>query len=366
MLLHLTNDPSKQLVSIGFENLDVGGLILLLGQLLDLKLDLANGSDTLFFRILTVYISTGVVIQGVTYPPGIRFATNMTVFGKKAVMTAELSSEKAAIKGSIEGFKLGELVVSGATGPDPSIEIEFSIAVQKVRIDGAVKIRDNKIRVDVHAEFAPVRTFHFLIEVQFVDVLSLELKGTMEGLAGKDIDGCEFQMYGKMEQTLVDYIVDLANDHFENEGQLDRKEVLQREALEALEKYEIALVMYNTKKIKCEFAVRGVEEEMENTSQTIRDKRIAAEEILQAFRDTKENEERELKARIERERGEGEQDDRGKTATMVLSVERFAVAEIELGRASLELTGRSCRATAATQAKQCATGMFLRSLHFMP
>lgn len=137
MLLHLTNDPSKQLVSIKFTNLDVAKLIRLLAQLIDFQLTLASGSNILFFRDRTVYISTGVVLQGVTYPPGIRFDTDMTVLGKKAVMHAELSSKRVAIMGSIEGFKLGELVVSGATGPDPSVEIECSSAVQKIRIDGA-------------------------------------------------------------------------------------------------------------------------------------------------------------------------------------------------------------------------------------
>lgn len=364
MLLHLTNDPSKQLVSIQFKNLDVAKLIRLLAQLLDFQLTLPSGSDILFFRDLTVYISTGVVLQGVTYPPGIRFDTDMTVFGKKAVMHAELSSKRVAIMGSIEGFKLGELVVSGLTGPDPSIEIEFSSAVQKFHIDGAVQIGDNQMRVDVHVQFAPAQTFYFLIDVQFVDALSLELKGTLEGLAGQDVDGCEFNMYGKMEQRLVEYIMDLANEHFEKEGQLDRKQIMKREAVEAVNNYDLALVMYERKEKNCELAVRGVEEEIQNKRQTIRDKKIAADEKLQAFRVTKQNEERELKARIERERGEAEQEEREKTAAMVLSVERFSLAEIELERASVELRGRSRRATAASQAKQSATGMFSHSLHF--
>lgn len=358
MLLHLTNDPSKQLVSIDFTNLDVAGLIRLLAQLLDLQLTLASGSDTLFFRTLTVYISTGVVVQGVTYAPGIRFNADMTVFGKNAVIHAELSSEKVDIKGSIQGFKLGELVVSGATGSDPCIDIEFSSGVQKVHIDGAVEIGDNRIHVDVHAQFAPARTFHFVTKVQFVDALSLELKGTLEGLAGQNVDGSEFKMYGKMEQKLLEYIVDLANEHFEKEGEWGRKEVLQREALEASQMYQVALVEYNCKEMICTVAVKQVEEEQEETKRTLREKKIAAEVKLQSFRVTKENGERELKARIERERGEAEQEERDQTAALVLSVERLSLAQVELERASVELRGRSRRAAAASQAKQSATGMF--------
>lgn len=362
MLLHLTNDPSKQLVSVKFENLDVAGLIRLLAQLLDIKLTLPSGSDILFFRVLNVYISTGVVLQGVTYPAGIRFDTDMTVFGKKAIMHAELSSNTVAIKGSIEGFNLGALVVSGATGADPSIDIEFSSAVQKIRIDGAVKIGDNKIRVDIHAQFAPARTFYFLIEVQFVDALWLELRGTLEGVPGQNVDGCEYHMYGKMEQKLVEYIVDLANEHFEKEGDPNRKLVLYREAREAEKNYDSALQMYHSKAEKCELAVRVGEEEIQKTRQLKRDTKIAADEKLQAFRATKQNEERELRARIEREREVFEQEERERTAAMVLSVEQYSVAEIELDRASVELWGRSRRATAATKAKQSATGMFSGSL----
>lgn len=296
-----------------------------------------------------------------TYPPGIRFDTDMTVSARRQSCTpssaARKSTSRAASRASSSGSSWSQAPLS--------IEIEFCSAVQKVHIDGAVQVSDKKICVDVHAQFSPTQTFHFLIEVKFVDALLLELKGTLEGVAGKDVDGCEFQMYGKMEQKLVEYIVDLANEHFEKEGQFGRKEVLQREARHALEKYQIALVMSSCKGINCASAMRVVEEVMQNTQRTIRDKEIAAEETLQAFRVMKENEERELKARIEREWGEAEQEEQEKTAAMVLSVEQFSLAEIELKRASVELRGRSHRATAATQAKQSATGMIYRPPHPM-
>lgn len=357
VLLHLTNNPTQQLVSIDFTDLDVAALSRLLARLGGCEISVTPGSDTLYFDMLTVYLSTGVVHRGVDYPAGMRFQANMRVFGKTATMHAELSGEKVVIKGGIQGFQLGDLVVSGVTLPDPSIDIELSSGVQKVRIDGLVVIGQNKVLVDVHVEYAPVQMFHFYILVKFVDSYKLEIKATLEGEVSKDVDGREFNLLATMEQDLVDYIGNLANNHIANEKQDGRKESLEREAAEARKKFEVMFLEYKDKQNQCAFEVQKVESEQEMTRLTIREKMVVAEGKLQAFRVATETEERELNGQIQRDREQRKVDEQMKTTFLAVAIQCLAVAELELERAALGISQRERTMEAATEAKLLATGM---------
>lgn len=357
MVLHLTNNPSQQLISIGFENLDVAALVQLLAKLVGCHLTFSHGSDTMFFRVLTVYLSTGVVLCGANYPAGVRFDADMTIFGKEAIMHAELTREKVAMKGHIEGFKLGDLVVSGVTGSNPSIDIEFSNSVQRVRIDGAVRIGASQMLVDVHVEYAPAQMFYFYVQVKFVDAIKLELKATLDDALSKNVDGQEFTLYATMEQNLVDYIVDIANDHLINQGKMNRTNDLHSDMVNAKAVFDMVSLMFDTRKIQCDDAIRDVADEQAMKRMLIYEKLEAAKAKLQAFLVALDIEVREFTARIERELSQNEEEERVRTAVLTAAVDCLIVEELDLKRVAMLVSERESRLAAAMEAMQSATGM---------
>lgn len=357
MVLHLTNNPAQQLLSIAFTNLNVAGLIQLAAKLVGCNLTLAHGSETLFFKTLTVYLSTGVVLNGKLHPAGIRFSTNMLIFGKEAAMDAVLTREKVAIKGYIQAFNLGPLKVSGVTLDDPSIDIEFSSSVQKVHIDGAVKFGDSAILVSVHVEYAPLQTFNFYIQVKFVDAFKFEVIATLEGAVGKGIDGREFNLLGTMEQDLVGYIVDLANDHLLNDGKKGRSDSLRAEATKALKEFKKVNSLYAAKDQECKEVVNMVVDQQKLKRMVIEQRRVGADGTLQTFRVSLENEVRGFDARTERQRGKRNEEERVKTAALTEAVDCLILAERDLERVEMKVSERERTKVTALAAKLAATGM---------
>jgi hypothetical protein len=140
VLVHTGTDPGKQLLQVKLRNLDVAASLKAIGGLIGVKLTSAGGNDAFFIRKLDVYLSTGVEIFGVYYPKGIRLDIDMTLFGKRATLYAEIQTGHVVIRGSVEKFKLGPLEVCAASSPDkdPSVDIELSSSIQRIRIDGKV------------------------------------------------------------------------------------------------------------------------------------------------------------------------------------------------------------------------------------
>jgi len=257
VLIHTGVDPRQQLLQVKLRNLDAVALLNAIGGLMGVQLAKIGGSDAFFVRKLNVYLSTGVEIMGAFYPKGILLDADMTIFGKRATLYAEIQPGLVVMKGSVEKFKLGPLEVCAASSPDkdPSMDIELSSFTQRIKIDGKVIFgQDNwvMILVDIdtgkgtfyaHFELVVGDALIILAEVKLegglpptkqdrVDEIEDAKSGKVPSLPqlqpqppsnpkpptdGGLLQGKTFTVHARVKQDIVVYLVKLANDHLGGE-----------------------------------------------------------------------------------------------------------------------------------------------------
>jgi hypothetical protein len=287
LLIQTGTNPSEQLLIVKLMNLDVAQLFQMVGKMIDHEISLANGKDTFYVRTLEIYISTGVDVLDTYYARGIRLNADVTIFGKRAQLLAEVSEEMVKFKGTVERFSLDKFTVCGTKGDntDPYVDIELSRAVQKIHIDGKITFHKNYVILSVHIDTG-TGEFDVYFELVIGDDLKVIVKAKLEGplpppvkeleapkpvatdtkglveSAGKDLikqqtgklpgggllEGKTFTVYAKVEQNIVDYIVKIANEHLGNEDDPNTLDALKDKLDKALKALEDAEEKCRTKR----------------------------------------------------------------------------------------------------------------------
>lgn len=183
VLVHTGVDPSKQLIHAKIVNLDVAKMLITIGKLIDVDLTIPSGSNAFFIRKFELYLSTGLELFDVVYPRGIRLEVDMMLFGKHAKLDAEVATDAIKLKGSIEKFKIGDLVVSAASSSDrdPYIDIELSREIQSLKVDGKIVfMEDNWVMILIDIDTSN-GTLHLYFELVVGDALKIVVVASLEG-----------------------------------------------------------------------------------------------------------------------------------------------------------------------------------------
>ena len=206
--MKVSQNPKEQLLAAQIKDLGVVDLVdfasIIAGQ------DFPKPENFLHFNNVELYLSTGTTIGLTEYPPGASFKGDMMLFGKRAQFECTVGS-KVQIFATIEHFSVGPLFVKGAVKPDPLVDIELSKDTQHVLIDGAVEIWGVSGMLHLKVAFYPKTVFDFSIDLRLSDLFLLKLHANLKGeIDIKDFRSwanADFQVYGLMEQHLIDHIV---------------------------------------------------------------------------------------------------------------------------------------------------------------
>lgn len=105
-------------------------------------------------------------------------------------------------------------MVTGMTGPRPSLNILVSPSLQHVLVDGKIRVYDMDASIVLRAEMEP---FDLLLDfnLDFSNALVFEVNGHVVGkLTGlKDVVKEDFSLYAKFEQHILDFIASHGNTY---------------------------------------------------------------------------------------------------------------------------------------------------------
>ena len=206
--MKLSQNPKEQLIAASVTDLGASDLVKFASQIAER--DLPDPGDILHFNYVDLYLSTGTTIGIVEYPPGASLKGDMLIFGKRAKFNCTVGS-LIKIMTTIEHFEIGPLTVKGAIGPDPIVDIELSSNEQIVLIDGAVAIWGASAAIHLKINLYPKPSFDFLVHLRLSDLFVFQLQAKLTGDINikdfKSLANANFEVYGLMEQHLIEYIV---------------------------------------------------------------------------------------------------------------------------------------------------------------
>ena len=125
-------EPGNELIRIEQRNIDQCFFFVLAETLIGDAFDGLEGVESicaaftwLKFDYFNLYFSTGAQIAAIVYPPGGQLQADISLFGKYPVASVtgfvDVQGLNVAINGTINGFDLGPLKVSGLRGPDITV-----------------------------------------------------------------------------------------------------------------------------------------------------------------------------------------------------------------------------------------------------
>jgi hypothetical protein len=162
----------------------------------------------LYFEDIALFIASG--------PPTLEFNCRVEVFGHRAGASASISPQNGiAISGKMPKFQLGPLEVTGAEGDEAKVDVEITVATQKIYLNGRCDIdKAASLETLVDVELLPRPKFSLRIGTDFLSLVMLELIGTMTGspLQGTKTEELNFNLHGDFEQKLLDYLNDHADE----------------------------------------------------------------------------------------------------------------------------------------------------------
>lgn len=182
--VHTGVNASQQLLHVKVINLDVAHLLKVVSSLIEIDTPRPpQGVEVFFVRKLEVYLSTGVELFDTYHPRGMLLDVDMTLFGKRATLRAEVQTGHAKLKGTVERFAIGDLVVSAASDPnkDPYVDIELSQGCQRIKVDGKVVFtHENWVIILIDIDSA-TGSFEAHLEIVVGDELKITVTANLVG-----------------------------------------------------------------------------------------------------------------------------------------------------------------------------------------
>lgn len=208
-------NPQDGVLLVQAQNLSLRDIVSFASLVIQHDLPLP-ASDLLYFKDLSLGISTGGTIGGTSYPPGATFNADATIFGKevKVHCAIDKSLPGMQIAAEIDAFQLGPLVVSGPTGTNPKFDLEFGTKLQQLSINGKIALFDSDIATTVQVVMVPPQ-ITFDAELKFSDLLTFKIDAHAAGdiKSIKDVVKADFSLYALLEQKLLDYMMALATTY---------------------------------------------------------------------------------------------------------------------------------------------------------
>lgn len=261
-LVCIGTNPTSRLIYFDIKNLDVAALVRFVGKIAGFNIPVPSGGDIFFIHTLQFYIAAGdIQALGTQFRRGLSFNADITILGKKAKISATLTSQLIKIEGTVEAFQVGPVQVTGSCGKDPYLSIELSSSTQKIIVDGQIKLGSSYISLEVRID-TQNSEFYLHWQLVILDALSIsfiaQLKdgqqqprlivgpgdnGQERKLVSGDSSaaGKEFEVKAELAADILGYCLDTINNYLSDYGDPGRKarlQVAERRALEDQQKME--------------------------------------------------------------------------------------------------------------------------------
>lgn len=126
------------------------------------------------FDLLKVYYSTGANIGGIDYPAGGQLEAHVSLFGKwpvaDVVGQVDMASYTASLNGTLHGFDLGPVVVSGYKREDVTFGFEVSAFTKSAFLSAGLRLWGLEVGVSIAIAMG---SFDFDFQLQLIPEFSL-------------------------------------------------------------------------------------------------------------------------------------------------------------------------------------------------
>ncbi|KAF8628931.1 hypothetical protein AX17_005884 [Amanita inopinata Kibby_2008] len=210
--LAISENPSSGVVQVEVDKLSLNDIINFTNAVLHAGIPTVHG-DPFVIQKMLLGLSSGASIDNVYYPPGVTFAADIEIFGKKARLASEINKTIPGIKmsGSIEAFQFGALAVKGVTGADPTLDVIIGPGAQHLHVDGEIDLFDSSISIHLLADIAPKFNVTFDSSLKFANLFEFDVHA--EATDSSDSHGSDFVFSATMHQQILDYLVAHANTY---------------------------------------------------------------------------------------------------------------------------------------------------------
>ncbi|RPD59113.1 hypothetical protein L226DRAFT_510190 [Lentinus tigrinus ALCF2SS1-7] len=212
--MEINEDPMREVLSAEVKNLDVNDVVSFANVVTGLSI--SQPPDFLDFEDVKLYICPNPTTIGtIAYPQGFSFQAAMTVFGKHADIACAVGSDQVTIKGGVDNFVLGPLVLRGIDEPRATVDVSIGPKLQHILVDGSVTFFDKETDLHVEVQVMPSPIFTCQTRLMFTELLLFDLDLKLVGaLSLKTLENADFEFYADMEQHILEYVRDQVDTQF--------------------------------------------------------------------------------------------------------------------------------------------------------
>lgn len=244
MTINLSENPMDFIIVVNATSLSYFDLVNIASALTDTNIPAGDASDA-SFRNLEIYASLGGSFGSQTYPPGLRMRGIMSINGKDAFFSCDISISGLKLLACIPSFEIGCLKLTGekdlpvltdwpvamqqitaeklAKGdPDSTalvasqryegkyalLDLEITLSKQSFLLNGKIEIFSLVAYADIMCQYKPEPRFSFDFLLQWNDLVKLQLHAQM--LDSKYLDrprDADFEVSAVFEQTIIEQII---------------------------------------------------------------------------------------------------------------------------------------------------------------
>lgn len=203
MAVQISEIPTEEILWGRLEKLTPSNLVKFAEDVSSLKLPDNTVPDFFELNDLEIYCApTGGSIGTVTFDPGISFACDLVLFGKKASSYVRISDQGAIAKGNLDRLEVGPLKVTGKKGKHAELDLELTSAKQSISIDGEIEILGSRegLFVDISNQ-----GIFFQFEQSFLGLLTFQVNGKSKGSLSKPAS-LDFILHAEFDNEITEFL----------------------------------------------------------------------------------------------------------------------------------------------------------------
>ena len=224
-----TGTKKDHVVKLAISEINISKIVRLAGEMIDCQTlaTLNGGEDSLVFRDVLIYFSTGAMILGRHYERGIHVKGNLEFFGKKGEFDGRFNDDGVLITGGIDNFNIGGLEVRSARaqGKRATMDIEMTDRKQKIFVDGLIRYCALELKVMIDADLQE-RHLEADISLKFTESIALLLKAkAVVGTGSNPLDELKASFRAELRPDVVKVIFDAIDQVIEAIGKMATEEI---------------------------------------------------------------------------------------------------------------------------------------------
>ncbi len=137
MAVSISEDPTHEILMGEVTKLSPKNLVSFVSSVTGISINDADIPNFFDLEELKLYCApTGGTIGTITFEQGFSFAADLILFNKRINVYALLNESGIIVKGEMDQLEIGPLMIKGAHGGNPKLDLELTQEKQSIFIDG--------------------------------------------------------------------------------------------------------------------------------------------------------------------------------------------------------------------------------------